>query len=82
MTHTDLVWQLDYERYNSRVDSARRKDTRSAREENALMKHEADLARTSAVSDRSIMRVQNVAYRCFRTTKLLMSNSEKCYPPS
>ncbi|KAG9537988.1 hypothetical protein KCV01_g26789, partial [Aureobasidium melanogenum] len=40
--------KLDYERYNSRVDSARRKDTRSAREENALMKHEADLARTSA----------------------------------
>ncbi|KEQ66500.1 uncharacterized protein M437DRAFT_40022 [Aureobasidium melanogenum CBS 110374] len=40
--------KLDYERYNSRVDSARRKETRSAREENALMKHEADLARTSA----------------------------------
>ncbi|KAG9690563.1 hypothetical protein KCU95_g10220, partial [Aureobasidium melanogenum] len=39
--------KLDFERYNSRVDSARRKETRSAREENALVKHEADLARTS-----------------------------------
>ncbi|THW77234.1 hypothetical protein D6D19_02406 [Aureobasidium pullulans] len=40
--------KLDYERYNSRVDSVRRKETRSAREENALMKHETDLARSSA----------------------------------
>ncbi|CAD0099324.1 unnamed protein product [Aureobasidium mustum] len=39
----------DLKRYNSRADSARRKDTRSAREENALMKHETDLARASAL---------------------------------
>ncbi|KAI5209231.1 hypothetical protein AUEXF2481DRAFT_27850 [Aureobasidium subglaciale EXF-2481] len=40
--------KLDYERYNSRADSVRRKETRSAREETALMKHENDLARCSA----------------------------------
>ncbi|KEQ72345.1 hypothetical protein M436DRAFT_48412 [Aureobasidium namibiae CBS 147.97] len=40
--------KLDYERYNSRVDSAQRKETRSVREENALVKHEGDLARSNA----------------------------------
>ncbi|KAI4716769.1 hypothetical protein E4T48_07061 [Aureobasidium sp. EXF-10727] len=50
---SDFVNQLDYEHYNSRVDSARRKDTRSAREENALLKNETDLARSTAVSKSS-----------------------------
>ncbi|KAI5208655.1 hypothetical protein E4T39_01416 [Aureobasidium subglaciale] len=49
--------KLDYERYNSRADSVRRKETRSAREETALMKHENDLARSSAVADEQLKRV-------------------------
>lgn len=38
------------------------------------MKHEADLARTTAVSDDLIMRVQIMAYRYLRTIKLLMNS--------
>ncbi|KAI4726478.1 hypothetical protein E4T49_05773 [Aureobasidium sp. EXF-10728] len=52
--------KLDYEHYNSRVDSARRKDTRSAREENALLKNETDLARSTAdyqAADEQLRRV-------------------------
>ncbi|KAL1305909.1 hypothetical protein AAFC00_004052 [Neodothiora populina] len=35
--------KLDYERYHTRVESARRKETRSPKEDAALMKHESDL---------------------------------------
>lgn len=43
------------------------------------MKHEADLARTSAVSDEQSLHVRIMAYRHFRTIKLLMSSSGKSY---
>ncbi|OCK77449.1 hypothetical protein K432DRAFT_436517 [Lepidopterella palustris CBS 459.81] len=39
--------KLDYERYKGRVDSLQKKQNRSDRDNSALAKHEADLARTS-----------------------------------
>jgi amphiphysin len=36
--------KLDYERYAGRADHVRKKDTRSAKEEAVLAKHESDLA--------------------------------------
>jgi hypothetical protein len=79
---TDLVCQLDYEHYNSRVDSAQRKETRSVREENALVKHEGDLARSNAVSDYMSVCDQMLAHKISRSTKLPMSSSEGSCPLS
>lgn len=39
------------------MDAAQRKETRSVREENALVKHEGDLARSNAVSGHISIRV-------------------------
>ncbi|KAK5006200.1 hypothetical protein LTR28_006779, partial [Elasticomyces elasticus] len=39
--------KLDYERYTSRTEAARKKETRTTREETALMKHELDLSRAT-----------------------------------
>jgi hypothetical protein len=80
MLSTDLVCQLDYEHYNSRVDSAQRKETRSVREENALVKHEGDLARSNAVSEYMLVCVETLAHNIPRSIKPPMSSSEGSCP--
>lgn len=61
--------KLDFERYQSRVDHAKAKANRSARDETALIKHESDLSQATTVCHHdSISRDPHLIDHCSFTT--------------
>lgn len=70
--------KLDYERYKSRVEALQKKSTRSDRENTALAKHEADLARTTQeyeIADESLrMKLPGITGATFSLLPHLLAN--------
>lgn len=71
--------KLDFERYHSRADHARRKETRSAKDEAALVKHESDERAAMDVSARPSVAPRSVLMYIRSTMPQMISSKRLCH---